>query len=432
VRKSVSLAFIQLGFLAACGGGGGPTTVTPPPPPPPTQNIATPGPPNVETLTVDTGPAGGPAGGTVNTSFVSVTVCPPGSTTIPPCQTIDHIEVDTGSIGLRIISSALTVTLPALTDASGNQIAECIQFADGASWGAVRTADIVLPVSTEKAAGVHIEVIGDAAAGAPASGSPPTGCTLPTSEQTVGTFGAKGILGVGPFINDCNSGGTCPSGVQSANYYSCPTPTTCAAITATLAEQLQNPVALFTATGDTNGVIIELPTVGAGGAATATGSLVFGIGTQSNNGLGSATVLPADLLSGVVSAKLNTVTYMNAYLDSGSNGSFFTDSALSGSLCSGNAGFYCPMATTNEAATLTGTNSVMLAANFSVANANTLFTTANTAFSNLGGPNADTSALDLGMPFFFGHNVFTAIELHNTPGGMGPYFAYCSPTSGCL
>ena len=48
MRKSVALALIQLGFLAACGGGGYLTT-----PPPPTQTIATPGPPNVETVTVD-------------------------------------------------------------------------------------------------------------------------------------------------------------------------------------------------------------------------------------------------------------------------------------------------------------------------------------------------------------------------------------------
>ena len=55
MRKFVALAFIQLGFLAACGGGGYVVTTTPPPP---SQNIATPGPPNVETLTVDAGPAG--------------------------------------------------------------------------------------------------------------------------------------------------------------------------------------------------------------------------------------------------------------------------------------------------------------------------------------------------------------------------------------
>jgi len=31
---------------------------------------------------------------------------------------------------------------------------------------------------------------------------------------------------------------------------------------------------------------------------------------------------------------------------------------------------------------------------------------------------------DLGMPYFFGRNVFTAIENQPTPAGNGPYFAF--------
>jgi hypothetical protein len=40
----------------------------------------------------------------------------------------------------------------------------------------------------------------------------------------------------------------------------------------------------------------------------------------------------------------------------------------------------------------------------------------------LAGPNSGT--FDWGLPFFFGRNVFTAIESQNTPGGVGPYWAY--------
>jgi len=50
---------------------------------------------------------------------------------------------------------------------------------------------------------------------------------------------------------------------------------------------VQNPVTLFAT--DNNGVIIELPAV-SGVETSVTGSLIFGIGTQSNNALGSATV----------------------------------------------------------------------------------------------------------------------------------------------
>jgi len=85
----------------------------------------------------------------------------------------------------------------------------------------------------------------------------------------------------------------------------------------------------------------------------------------------------------------------------------------------------------SESATMQGTTATMLAADFSVANAETLFSNASyTAFSNLAGtipnppPPPQAQPFDLGLPFFYGHNVFTAIENANTSGGIGPYFAY--------
>jgi len=412
VRKFVALALIQLGFLAACGGGGGYGGGGGTPPPPPMQMIATPGPPNVETMTVNSGPSGVNA---VNTAYISVKVCVHGTST---CKTIDHIEVDTGSIGLRIMSSVLTsapaITLPAEQDGSGNPLAECLQFADGTSWGSLTVADIQLPVSGETAANVHVQVIGD-----PAYPTVPTDCTG-VPENTVVQFGANGILGVGPFIQDCGS--ACVAAVTPLTvYYSCPSPSTCAAANASLAEQVMNPVSLFGT--DNNGVIVELPAVGSAGSATTSGSLVFGIGTRTNNGLGTATVLPEDPNTGWITGTYKGTVYANSYLDSGSNGNFFTDSSLTP--CTSNPNFYCPASTMSETATLKGTSAATLTADFSVANADTLFSIASyTAFSNLGGTNSDPMGFDLGLPFYYGHNVFVAIENANTPGGMGPYFAY--------
>ena len=165
--------------LGACGGGGssdlgGGTT---PPPPPSGSNVAT--------LTVDAGPADN----SVNTPFVTVTVCSPGSTT--NCQTVDHIEVDTGSYGLRIISSALAsaFVLPYEPDASNNTIVECTVFADGISWGPVAMADV--QIAGETASDIPIQIIGD-----PNFSTPPTDCSSRgVTEDTVGTFGANGILG---------------------------------------------------------------------------------------------------------------------------------------------------------------------------------------------------------------------------------------------
>jgi hypothetical protein len=367
-------------------------------------------------MTIDGGPAAlmVPA---VNTAYISVEVCVHGTNT---CQTVDHIEIDTGSVGLRIISSVLTVALTPEMDAGNNPLAECLQFADGTAWGSLAVADITLPVSTETTVGspnapngVNVQLIGDASVG-----NPQASCTV-TPENTVDSFGANGILGVGPFNNDCNSIGDCAPGAQAANYYSCPTSTTCAGYSATLAQQVQNPVTLFA--NDNNGVILELASIGAGGADGPSGSLVFGIGTQSNNALGNATQVGADPSTGVISATLNGTVYPYSYLDSGSNGNFFTDSSLTP--CANPKGFYC--SNKNESATLQSpTAGTMLAADFSVEDADTLFGSnpSGTAFNNLAGTNPDPNAVDLGLPFFFGRNVFTGFE--NPATGAQPYFAY--------
>jgi hypothetical protein len=381
--------------------------------------IATPGPPNVETLTVDAGPAGG-----VNTPFVSVQICAPGTTT---CQTIDHIEVDTGSTGLRVMSSVLTgVTLPQETNGSGGPpMTECLRFADGSSYGSLRVADITLPGSGEHATNVVVQLIGDSTYPVPTGAITGQSACPGPAENTVQAFGANGILGVGPFAQDCGSACVAPATPLAGVYYSCPSPSTCTDSNASLAQQLPNPVSLFTT--DFNGVIVELPAVGSAGSTPVSGSLVFGIGTRTNNALGSATVLPADVNRGFITGTYKGTVYTDGYLDSGSNGNFFTDTSLTQCMppSSVNKGFYCQTPTMSETATLKGTSAATLTANFSVASADTLFSNASyTAFSNLGGPITDPMGFDLGLPFFYGHNVFTAIENSNTPGGIGPYFAY--------
>ena len=66
---------------------------------------------NVVSMIMDEGP---PGTDSIDVPFVSVTLCVPGTTS---CQTIDHVIVDTGSSGLRIISSVLTGVQAAAGDA---------------------------------------------------------------------------------------------------------------------------------------------------------------------------------------------------------------------------------------------------------------------------------------------------------------------------
>src|SRR5260221_14521669 len=128
--QSALILALALPALACAGGGGGGRAVSPPrPPPPPPAN-------NGASVIIDQGPSNA----SVNTLFASVTVCVPGSTT--SCQTIDHVLVDTGSYGLRILAPVLTLTLPVETLTGGSSLAECIQFVDGYSWGPVVSADV--------------------------------------------------------------------------------------------------------------------------------------------------------------------------------------------------------------------------------------------------------------------------------------------------
>ncbi len=363
---------------------------------------------NVQPIVVNSGPAGNYANGV----FTSVTICVPSSST---CQTIDGILVDTGSYGLRILSSAgggaLTLTLPSQNGGNGNPIVECAPFVSGFTWGPVKTADISM--SGEKAANVPVQIID------PTFSAVPSSCknTGVPENDTLQTVGANGILGVGPFAEDC--GGACAqTGAGNPGLYFECAGASCQVAAEPVAEQVQNPVALFA--NDNNGVIVELPAV-TSAVPTVNGSMVFGIGTQSNNGLGGAQVFPLNA-NGEFTTVFKGKSYP-AFVDSGSNGLFFLDAATTGLPdCTDASGFYCPSSTTSLSATTTsGTPSAI--ENFSVANADTLFSNrSNFVFQNLGGPNAGT--FDWGLPFFFGRNVFTAIDSRGTPGGSGPFWAY--------
>ena len=94
------------------------------------------------------------------------------------------------------------------------------------------------------------------------------------------------LLGVGLAAPDCGSLCAQTGASNPGLYYNCPS-SGCTVNAEAVVQQVQNPVTMFGS--DNNGVIVELPAVSAP-AASLNGSLVFGIGTQSNNGLNGATV----------------------------------------------------------------------------------------------------------------------------------------------
>jgi hypothetical protein len=280
----------------------------------------------------------------------------------------------------------------------------------------MRTAD--LTISSEKAAGIPIQVIGD-----PATPNTPSDCQQKgQAENTVSDFGANGILGVGPFVQDCGS--ACADSTQPTWYYSCPANgATCSPTQVPLNLQAANPVASFPA--DNNGVIVEMPSVADAGALTSTGALVFGIDTGNNNALGSAKVLTGDPNTGYITVDYKNASFSNSFIDSGSNLYFFNDSTITQCQIS-NQSFFCPGSEQTLSATNIGMNNTQSTVSFLVANAKTVLNNNPqfAAFDNVAAPNSDSAGFDFGMPFFYGRFVYTAIDGKNTSGGMGPYFAY--------
>ena len=399
--------FAALISVQGCGGGGGGGPATPVAATPGTNAIAAAG-LNVQPISVDAGPFNN-----VNQVFTNLTLCAPGSGV--NCVSIDHVLVDTGSTGLRIMYSAAvaSLALPQQTAANGNPVVECAHFADGNSWGPVKLAD--LKIAGEQASGLPIQVIGD-----PGFATVPGACaSTGPAKNTPQSFGANGILGVGIFRQDC--GNACARSGAPGIYYTCPA-SGCLAAAIPLNLQLQHPVSLFTT--DNNGVIIELPPVPAAGAVNVNGSLVFGIDTRANNALGTATVIGVDPATANFTTVYNGIAYSASFIDSGSNALFFADAGVALCTNAATAGFYCPPSIRNLSATFQGRNGASAQIDFSVANA-ALLLAGNpgfAAFANLAAPQLSADSFDWGLPFFFGRNVYTAIEGPSAPAG--PYIAF--------
>jgi hypothetical protein len=166
-----------------------------------------------------------------------------------------------------------------------------------------------------------------------------------------------------------------------------------------------------------------------------TGSLTFGIGTQSNNALGRASIYPVDAYGNFPQVTL-TYTDINAeypsvflnylspqngsYIDSSSPAIYFSDSNSLGPTipnCTDYTAYYCPgyeeypslKVFGAPVPDLLGTVTTQGTVNFNVVSADALLSSGNSVFADLGGASGvgpTTDYVDLGVPFFLGHNVF--------------------------
>ena len=242
----------------------GSTPVGVPIPPPAGQNIVP--------IAVNGGPLVPLTTAATNGAFVSVNMCVPGTST---CQTIDDVLVDTGSFGLRILASQVTISPHSADRCKRRQLNDCAQFLDNSfSLGNSCPADVKMAGEVASATSVQFMVIANPAG----TYSIPTSCSTPARHGHERRYpecclGANGILGVGPEPFDCgeacdpvtvNTDGRPP--VRLLLYAAplmdaTPMSVSCGAVCGDRhgESQVTNPV--FNFTGDNNGVIIELPAV---------------------------------------------------------------------------------------------------------------------------------------------------------------------------
>lgn len=403
-RGAPALALAYLLSLGACGGGGGGGSTPPVTVPPPTG-------PNVAPLLVDAGPLGL----SFNLPSVKIKICTPNTT---QCTSVDHVLVDTGSTGLRVFSSVLpnAAALPQVNTTSGGTLSECAIFADGYTWGTVRNADVQL--ADGQGSNIEIQIMDDSTAVSTA----PAECKLAgPSLNSPGLFGANGVLGVAVFKEDCPACEANPLPGNLGAYYGC-SGGVCTPVTVALGGQVQNPVYQFST--NNNGLAIQLPKVAAAGEPGTNGYLILGIDTQSNNQLGTATVLTLDPTFGNFTTTYKGTALARSFIDSGSNGFFFDDTSLPA--CKTNTGFYCPASATNLSATNQGVNGVNSSVSFTVVDTDTVFSVNPTfsAYQNIAGTNPLKSSFDWGLPFFYGRRVSIAFEGRTTSAGAGPFVAY--------
>lgn len=344
-----------------------------------------------------------------NQPCVSVTICEPGTSN---CQTIKNLLLDTGSVGIRIFSSLVTLNLPPVKVAQG-EIAECIGFADQSSqWGPLVNADVKL--AEEPTINIPIHLI------KPAYAKMPGPCSIEQSVPDVSPAqtGFNGIFGVGLFKQDYPP----VNAVGDSPFYACKDGN-CTQIV--YESGLKNPVAALPE--DNNGVLIKLPAVGEGGAVSASGVMILGIGTQDNNQPKGLTAYPVRY-PGLYAALFTPYSSrpISSFIDSGSNHIVLPKlDALP--LCDEKQAFVCPSSAEKYMAKTIGSGGKPTGeVNFQIANAASLLNSDNLVFSTLGARGSEglANVIDWGLPFFFGRTIAVGFEGKKSPLGSGMYWAY--------
>lgn len=448
-------------LLVSCGGGGGDSSTTTlrcgntncQTLNPAVSTTFVQGANNLRVSVDDLGPHGFGSSISTNVLFATVTVCALGGTPgTNQCASIDHVLVDTGSVGLRVLASKVQgLSLPSVPVGAGQNAWECFPFVIGGLWGANAVADVWL--GQQRGTAVPMQLIDDRSAM-----NPTADCISVTDNSlltSAASLGANGILGIGSTTLDC--GADCVSGSYHVNsssppgssvlYYACPpgatNSSTCSLTPIQANSQTFNPVAALSAPYN-NGVILKMPAIPTTqtGAATAAGELIFGVGDPSALTSDFTQVMlgtnPATDSYLSINTRFNGHTFASSYLDTGTNGMFFYDASITVCASSSSSSYwYCPASTmSNLQALLSDGDNItqnVVPVSFQIANFTVLSNTSNTAFADAAGAVGttnssgvavpDTKTFAWGMPFFYGRQVY--LSIWQQPGSLsGPWYAW--------
>jgi hypothetical protein len=368
--------------------------------------------------------------GGINMLTASITLCVPGAKSPVQCTTVDHMLVDTGSTGVRVMASAIKNINPLLLTQAGAlddkvytasgaidtsksgawPIAECMPFASGYTWGSVKRADVTL--GTRTASNLPIQVIGDGAFNTPMDCINQGGASL----NTAAALGANGILGISNFTADSKDA---LSVALPGNYYYCTSANQCISTRMSAAKEVTNPISAFAA--DNNGTVIRLPAVGATGKSGITGQLIFGVNSQANNALPvNPTITFLDAYGNFATQYKGTV-FNRAAIDSGTNSYAFPDSTIATS-----NGWYVPSSALSLEATMEATDgsNAPLKMFIPIDNAVNLTASGNSAYNNVGSYFSSGHMFLWGLPFFYGRDIYTVIGNVKIGNKTGPFVAF--------
>lgn len=326
----------------------------------------------------------------INIPTVSLVVCLPGNASL--CRRIDHILLDTGSSGLRIFRNVLPFDPPPLSW-EGRSVYECLPFGTANLWGQLGAIDVRLGREPFLRS-LPVQIMGRNPVRSLQHILPPT-CAQKVPDRPEETFaGFNGILGIAPQRYDFGFDYLCEK-------------SHCSLWAPSVPFQVPNPVMLLPE--DNNGVVLSFPRTPSNGNGPISGELRFGIWTQADNRIPSAST--TYFLDGTGSLRaLSGLSRIPVRIDSGTNFSLMPSSYWRFPSCPQPiSSFACPPEPTVFPLLIQGDSgpSMGLVA-LSVRDARVILEKNSSVLPGIlyKGKDSPFPMIELGLPFFLGRTIY--------------------------